>query len=101
MYDQHYISSTNHAILYAIIMFNFVLLVQGCGDVKYHLGTFMKCENHFTNKMIKLAVVANPSHLEGTPPIITDFLLACCNSDMHVCRKAVVRGEWLIIDHFE
>ena len=39
---------------------------QGSGDVKYHLGMSHKRVNRVTQKEIRLAVVANPSHLEGT-----------------------------------
>ena len=41
------------------------LLNQGSGDVKYHLGMSHERLNRATNKLIRLAVVANPSHLEG------------------------------------
>lgn len=36
---------------------------DGSGDVKYHLGTYIERLNRVTNKNIRLAVVANPSHL--------------------------------------
>jgi len=36
---------------------------DGSGDVKYHLGTYIERLNRMTNKNIRLAVVANPSHL--------------------------------------
>lgn len=42
-----------------------VSLSQGSGDVKYHLGSCVTRLNHATNKEIKIAIVANPSHLEG------------------------------------
>ena len=38
---------------------------QGSGDVKYHLGTCEEFENKKTSKVVTLALVANPSHLEG------------------------------------
>ena len=38
---------------------------QGSGDVKYHLGTCVERLNHATDKQIKIAIVGNPSHLEG------------------------------------
>lgn len=41
---------------------------DGSGDVKYHLGTYIERLNRVTNKNIRLAVVANPSHL-GTSKI--------------------------------
>ncbi|XP_037957099.1 2-oxoglutarate dehydrogenase, mitochondrial-like [Teleopsis dalmanni] len=40
------------------------------GDVKYHLGTYINRLNRVTNKNIRLAVVANPSHLEAVDPIV-------------------------------
>ncbi|XP_015787253.1 2-oxoglutarate dehydrogenase, mitochondrial [Tetranychus urticae] len=43
---------------------------EGSGDVKYHLGMCHERLNRMTNKMIKLAVVANPSHLEACDPIV-------------------------------
>ena len=38
---------------------------EGSGDVKYHLGMTHERLNRTTNKIIQLAVCANPSHLEG------------------------------------
>jgi len=43
---------------------------EGSGDVKYHLGTYIERLNRSTNKNIRLAVVANPSHLEAVDPIV-------------------------------
>ncbi|KAI1285828.1 2-oxoglutarate dehydrogenase, mitochondrial [Halotydeus destructor] len=43
---------------------------EGSGDVKYHLGMSHERLNRMTNKNIKLAVVANPSHLEAVDPIV-------------------------------
>lgn len=43
---------------------------EGSGDVKYHLGTYIERLNRATNKNIKLAVVANPSHLEAADPVV-------------------------------
>lgn len=48
---------------------HFVVL-QGSGDVKYHLGTYIERLNRVTNKNIRLAVVANPSHLEAVDPVV-------------------------------
>ncbi|XP_056632149.1 2-oxoglutarate dehydrogenase complex component E1 isoform X6 [Diorhabda carinulata] len=42
---------------------------DGSGDVKYHLGTYIERLNRVTNKNIRLAVVANPSHLETVDPV--------------------------------
>lgn len=47
-----------------------IILFQGSGDVKYHLGTYIERLNRVTNKNIRLAVVANPSHLEAVDPIV-------------------------------
>jgi 2-oxoglutarate dehydrogenase E1 component len=43
---------------------------DGSGDVKYHLGTYIERLNRVTNKNIRLAVVANPSHLEASDPVV-------------------------------
>ncbi|RNA13903.1 2-oxoglutarate dehydrogenase- mitochondrial [Brachionus plicatilis] len=43
---------------------------EGSGDVKYHLGTMTERINRATNSMIKLVVVANPSHLEAVNPVV-------------------------------
>lgn len=43
---------------------------EGSGDVKYHLGMCHERLNRMTNKNIKLAVVANPSHLEAVDPVV-------------------------------
>lgn len=43
---------------------------EGSGDVKYHLGMSHERLNRTTNKNIKLAVVANPSHLEAVDPVV-------------------------------
>ncbi|KAK7112604.1 2-oxoglutarate dehydrogenase complex component E1-like isoform X1 [Littorina saxatilis] len=42
---------------------------EGSGDVKYHLGMSHERLNRVTNKNIRLAVVANPSHLEAVDPV--------------------------------
>lgn len=51
---------------FLMLLFSFPLL-QGSGDVKYHLGMSQERLNRATNKIMRLAVVANPSHLEGLP----------------------------------
>ena len=38
--------------------------------MKYHLGTYQERLNRRTNKNIRLAIVANPSHLEAVDPIV-------------------------------
>ena len=47
--------------------------LQGSGDVKYHLGACTELPDHATGKKIKIAVVANPSHLEGMCHALTPF----------------------------
>ena len=43
---------------------------EGSSDVKYHLGTSLERVNRATNRMIRLSVVANPSHLEACDPVV-------------------------------
>jgi len=43
---------------------------EGSGDVKYHLGTYQERLNRVSNKNIRLAICANPSHLEAVNPIV-------------------------------
>lgn len=43
---------------------------EGSGDVKYHLGMCHERINRLTGKKIKIAVVANPSHLETVDPVV-------------------------------
>lgn len=38
--------------------------------MKYHLGMSHERLNRTTNKNIRLAVVANPSHLEAVDPVV-------------------------------
>lgn len=38
--------------------------------MKYHLGTYVERLNRVTNKNIRLAIVANPSHLEAVNPVV-------------------------------
>lgn len=38
---------------------------EGSGDVKYHLGVCIKRFNRQSQRDLQIAVVANPSHLEG------------------------------------
>ncbi|KAL3282567.1 hypothetical protein HHI36_005746 [Cryptolaemus montrouzieri] len=41
----------------------------GAGDVKYHLGTSVKVMNRANNKVIKISMIANASHLEHVNPV--------------------------------
>lgn len=43
---------------------------EGSGDVKYHLGMSVERLNRVTNKQIKVALVANPSHLDAVDPVV-------------------------------
>ncbi|VEL41029.1 unnamed protein product [Protopolystoma xenopodis] len=43
---------------------------EGSGDVKYHLGMSHERINRVNNKRIKIAVCANPSHLESICPVV-------------------------------
>lgn len=51
-------------------LFFYLCFFQGSGDVKYHLGTYQERLNRVTNKNIRLAIVANPSHLEACDPVV-------------------------------
>ncbi|KAI3388305.1 hypothetical protein SNEBB_006547 [Seison nebaliae] len=43
---------------------------EGSGDVKYHLGACTERLNRVNGKLLKLAIVANPSHLEAVDPVV-------------------------------
>ncbi|KAG1652721.1 2-oxoglutarate dehydrogenase, mitochondrial [Nymphon striatum] len=43
---------------------------EGSGDVKYHLGMCHTRLNRVNNRNVRLAVVANPSHLEACDPVV-------------------------------
>lgn len=43
---------------------------EGSGDVKYHLGMCHERINRKNGKKVKIAVVANPSHLEAVDPVV-------------------------------
>ncbi|XGW31974.1 hypothetical protein V3C99_010277 [Haemonchus contortus] len=43
---------------------------EGSGDVKYHLGVCVERLNRQSQRKIKIAVVANPSHLEAVDPVV-------------------------------
>lgn len=45
-------------------------VLQGSGDVKYHLGMYHERINRETNKNITLSLMANPSHLEAVDPVV-------------------------------
>lgn len=43
---------------------------EGSGDVKYHLGVCIERLNRQSQRRLKIAVVANPSHLEAGDPVV-------------------------------
>ncbi|KIH60595.1 oxoglutarate dehydrogenase (succinyl-transferring), E1 component [Ancylostoma duodenale] len=43
---------------------------EGSGDVKYHLGVCIERLNRQSQRKMKIAVVANPSHLEAVDPVV-------------------------------
>uniref|UniRef100_A0A915CDW9 2-oxoglutarate dehydrogenase, mitochondrial n=1 Tax=Parascaris univalens TaxID=6257 RepID=A0A915CDW9_PARUN len=43
---------------------------EGSGDVKYHLGVCIERFNRESQRNVKIAVVANPSHLEACDPVV-------------------------------
>ncbi|KAK6029225.1 putative oxoglutarate dehydrogenase, E1 component [Ostertagia ostertagi] len=43
---------------------------EGSGDVKYHLGVCIERLNRQSQRKVKIAVVANPSHLEAADPVV-------------------------------
>ncbi|KAJ1365206.1 2-oxoglutarate dehydrogenase, mitochondrial [Parelaphostrongylus tenuis] len=43
---------------------------EGSGDVKYHLGVCIERMNRQSQRKVKIAVVANPSHLEAVDPVV-------------------------------
>ncbi|KHJ74793.1 putative oxoglutarate dehydrogenase, E1 component, partial [Oesophagostomum dentatum] len=43
---------------------------EGSGDVKYHLGVCIERLNRQSQRNVKIAVVANPSHLEAVDPVV-------------------------------
>ncbi|VDM38709.1 unnamed protein product [Toxocara canis] len=43
---------------------------EGSGDVKYHLGVCVERFNRESQRKVKIAVVANPSHLEACDPVV-------------------------------
>ena len=59
-------------------------LSQGSGDVKYHLGTCIERVNTATNKDVKISIVANPSHLEGTCMTIAELYYSNVHVHVHV-----------------
>src|SRR3954449_13330543 len=57
-------------------------VVEGSGDVKYHLGT--SSDREFDNNRIHLSLTANPSHLEIVDPVVLGKVRA--KQDQHGCN---------------
>ena len=53
-----------------LYLFPPILLFQGSGDVKYHLGMYHQRKNRVTDREITLSLMANPSHLEAVDPVV-------------------------------
>lgn len=47
-----------------------LVVPQGSGDMKYHLGMYHRRINRVTDRNITLSLVANPSHLEAADPVV-------------------------------
>ncbi|CAJ0936363.1 unnamed protein product, partial [Mesorhabditis belari] len=63
---------------------------EGSGDVKYHLGVCIERLNRQSQKNIKIAVVANPSHLEAVDPVVLGKVRAeAFYSGDHKCDRAM------------
>lgn len=60
--------ATGH--VYPCLSFSLPALLQGSGDVKYHLGMYHRRINRVTDRNITLSLVANPSHLEAADPVV-------------------------------
>lgn len=62
----------NSIIIVLLCAFNVLhpCLLQGSGDVKYHLGMYHERINRETDKNITLSLMANPSHLEAVDPVV-------------------------------
>lgn len=74
-----------------------MLLFQGSGDVKYHLGMYHRRINRVTDRNITLSLVANPSHLEAVDPVVQGKTKAeqfyCGDSDGKRVRQAETERE--------
>lgn len=49
---------------------------EGSGDVKYHLGVCINRLNRQSGKDVRLAICANPSHLEAVNPVVAGKIKA-------------------------
>ena len=67
--------SSNSELLLSFESYGLYLLFLGSGDVKYHLGVCIERLNRQSQRNVKIAVVANPSHLEAVDPVVLGKVL--------------------------
>uniref|UniRef100_A0AAQ5X7M9 2-oxoglutarate dehydrogenase complex component E1 n=1 Tax=Amphiprion ocellaris TaxID=80972 RepID=A0AAQ5X7M9_AMPOC len=53
-----------------VLLYLFMFVFKGSGDVKYHLGMYHRRMNRVSDKYITLSLMANPSHLEAVDPVV-------------------------------
>ncbi|KAI6203680.1 hypothetical protein M3Y94_00584500 [Aphelenchoides besseyi] len=83
---------------------------EGSGDVKYHLGVSIERLNRQSQRNLKIAVVANPSHLEASDPVVQGkvraeaFYSADPNCDRHLALilhgDAAFSGQGVVFETF-
>ncbi|KAI1715416.1 transketolase, pyrimidine binding domain-containing protein [Ditylenchus destructor] len=83
---------------------------EGSGDVKYHLGVCIERLNRQSQRNIKIAVVANPSHLEAVDPVVQGKVRAEAfysddrNFDRHLALMlhgdAAFSGQGVVMETF-
>ncbi|CAD5218540.1 unnamed protein product [Bursaphelenchus okinawaensis] len=83
---------------------------EGSGDVKYHLGVCIERLNRQSQRNIKIAVVANPSHLEAVDPVVQGkvraeaFYSADNRCDSHLALMlhgdAAFSGQGVVMETF-
>jgi len=81
---------------------------EGSGDVKYHLGLCITRFNSQSRRDIKIAVVANPSHLEAVDPVVQGkvraeaFYAGDLNCDRHLALMlhgdAAFAGQGVVME---
>ncbi|CAJ0587449.1 unnamed protein product, partial [Mesorhabditis spiculigera] len=83
---------------------------EGSGDVKYHLGVCIERLNRQSQRNVKIAVVANPSHLEAVDPVVLGKVRAeAFYSGDHNCDRtmaimlhgdAAFAGQGVVLETF-
>uniref|UniRef100_A0A7E4USU5 2-oxoglutarate dehydrogenase, mitochondrial n=1 Tax=Panagrellus redivivus TaxID=6233 RepID=A0A7E4USU5_PANRE len=83
---------------------------EGSGDVKYHLGVCIERLNRQSQRNLKIAVVANPSHLEAVDPVVQGKVRAeAFYSGDHSCDRhlaimlhgdAAFSGQGVVMETF-